>query len=212
MHAKRYNDGRRIPKIAVRQGRLVNSNPDRPSNFPHFCQPIDSAVSDRRQREREISASTSGQSSSTSSQRSIIQQINRNQNSDQTIQSNSELAQASTSTALVETARQSLFFNPAKPGPSNFPNSAFNFNISSMGVLPSSSSSSLLDSTSHLIARGPSMNEVMQQQIQQLAANCFASTGVSPSNALNVTSQNLLFGMGMTSTNTNAWQPITTTQ
>nr|CAD2190068.1 unnamed protein product [Meloidogyne enterolobii] len=212
MHAKRYNDGRRIPKIAVRQGRLVNSNPDRPSNFPHFCQPIDSAVSDRRQREREISASTSGQSSSTSSQRSIIQQINRNQNSDQTIQSNSELAQASSSTALVETARQSLFFNPAKPGPSNFPNSAFNFNISSMGVLPSSSSSSLLDSTSHLIARGPSMNEVMQQQIQQLAANCFASTGVSPSNALNVTSQNLLFGMGMTSTNTNAWQPITTTQ
>uniref|UniRef100_A0A914KIW0 Uncharacterized protein n=1 Tax=Meloidogyne incognita TaxID=6306 RepID=A0A914KIW0_MELIC len=201
MHAKRYNDGRRIPKIAVRQGRLVNSNPDRPSNFPHFCQPIDSAVSDRRQREREISASTSGQSSSTSSQRS------------QTIQSNSDLAQASTSTALAETARQSLFFNPAKPGPSNFSNSAFNFNISSMGVLPSSSSStSLLDSTSHLIARGPSMNEVMQQQIQQLAANCFASTGVSPSNALNVTSQNLLFGMGMTSTNTNAWQPITTTQ
>ena len=71
MHAKRYNDGRRIPKIAVnlffkqivikisliqkvRQGRLVNSNPDRPSNFPHFCQPIDSAVSDRRQREREV--------------------------------------------------------------------------------------------------------------------------------------------------------------
>ncbi|CAK5075934.1 unnamed protein product [Meloidogyne enterolobii] len=54
MHAKRYNDGRRIPKIAVRQGRLVNSNPDRPSNFPHFCQPIDSAVSERRQREREV--------------------------------------------------------------------------------------------------------------------------------------------------------------
>nr|CAD2131897.1 unnamed protein product [Meloidogyne enterolobii] len=213
MHAKRYNDGRRIPKIAVRQGRLVNSNPDRPSNFPHFCQPIDSAVSDRRQREREISASTSGQSSSTSSQRSIIQQINRSQNSGQTIQSNSELTQASSSTALAETARQSLFFNPAKPGPSNFSNSPFNFNISSMGVLPSSSSSSLLDSTSHLIARGPSMNEVMQQQIQQLAASCFASTGVSPSNTLNVTSQNLLLGMGMTSTmNTNAWQPITTTQ
>nr|CAD2184424.1 unnamed protein product [Meloidogyne enterolobii] len=211
MHAKRYNDGRRIPKIAVRQGRLVNSNPDRPSNFPHFCQPIDSAVSDRRQREREISASTSVQSSS-ASQRSIIQQFNRNQNSDQTIQSNLELAQASSSNALAETARNSLFFNQAKPDPSNFPNSAFNFNISSMGVLPSSSSSSLLDSTSHLIARGPSMNEVMQQQIQQLAANCFASTGVSPSNALNVTSQNLLFGMGMTSTNTNAWQPITTTQ
>nr|CAD2189836.1 unnamed protein product [Meloidogyne enterolobii] len=200
-------------KIAVRQGRLVNSNPDRPSNFPHFCQPIDSAVSDRRQREREISASTSGKSSSTSSQRSIIQQINRSQDSGQTFQSNSELAQASSSTALVETARQSLFFNPAKPGPSNVPNSAFNFNISSMGVLPSSSSStSLLDSTSHLIAPSPSMNEVMQQQIQQLAASCFASTGVSPSNALNVTSQNLLFGMGITSTNTNAWQPITTTQ
>uniref|UniRef100_A0A915NRY3 Uncharacterized protein n=1 Tax=Meloidogyne floridensis TaxID=298350 RepID=A0A915NRY3_9BILA len=196
----------------VRQGRLVNSNPDRPSNFPHFCQPIDSAVSDRRQREREISANTSGQSSSASSQRSIIQQFNISQNLGQTIQSNSELAQASSSTALAETARQSLFFNQAKPGPSNFPNSAFNFNISSMGVLPSSSSSSLLDSTSHLIARGPSMNEVMQQQIQQLAASCFASTGVSPSNALNVTSQNLLFGMGMTSTNTNAWQPITTTQ
>nr|CAD2132276.1 unnamed protein product [Meloidogyne enterolobii] len=215
MHAKRYNDGRRIPKIAVRQGRLVNSNPDRPSNFPHFCQPIDSAVSDRRQREREISASTSGQSSSTSSQRSIIQQINRNQNSEQNIQSNSEIAQTSSSIALAETGdnlssliRQNLEY------PSNFSNSPFNFNISSMGVLPSSSSSSssLLDSTSHLIARGPSMNEVMQQQIQQLAANCFASTGVSPSNALNVTSQNLLFGMGMASTNTNAWQPITTTQ
>ncbi|CAK5104844.1 unnamed protein product [Meloidogyne enterolobii] len=213
MHAKRYNDGRRIPKIAVRQGRLINSNPDRPSNFPHFCQPIDSAVSDRRQREREISASTSGQSSSTSSQRSIIQQINRNQNSSQTIQSISELAQASSSNALAETARNSLIFNQAKPGPSNFSNSPFNFNISSMGVLPSSSSSSsLLDTTSHLIARGPSMNEVMQQQIQQLAASCFASTGVSPSNTLNVTSQNLLFGMGMTSSNTNAWQPITTTQ
>ena len=38
----------------VREMRLVNSNPDRPSNFPHFCQPIDSAISDRRQREREV--------------------------------------------------------------------------------------------------------------------------------------------------------------
>ena len=76
-----------------------------------------------------------------------------------------------------------------------------------MGVMPSSALSA---STSHLIARNSSMDEVMQQQIQQLAANCFASTGVSQNNT-NITSHNLLFGMGMTSS-TEGWQPVTTTQ